>query len=261
MKTSLRGCEKPSDDLLKRVRVASPCQVAWNAMAGDERMRHCSLCSLNVYNFGGMTGDEVRELLMRTEGRLCGRFYRRADGTLLTSDCPTGLRALRQRISRVAAAFIAAMFSLSAFASETPQVKKHGAKVDLEVGQAVTPQQAMFTGVVRDEAGAPLPGVSIVLKDEAVQHEITVVTNANGAFTLPSVPDGFYRVEVSLEGFRPAVLEHLLLKQNEVTQARVSLRLDDTGVVMGIIAVDPMKVTPDGPSTTFTQELINKLPI
>jgi hypothetical protein len=247
MKTSLRGCEKPSDDLLKRVRVASPCQVAWNAMAGDERMRHCSLCSLNVYNFGGMTGDEVRELLMRTEGRLCGRFYRRADGTLLTSDCPTGLRALRQRISRVAAAFIAAMFSLSAFASETPQVKKHGAKVDLEVGQAVTPQQAMFTGVVRDEAGAPLPGVSIVLKD--------------GAFTLPSVPDGFYRVEVSLEGFRPAVLEHLLLKQNEVTQARVSLRLDDTGVVMGIIAVDPMKVTPDGPSTTFTQELINKLPI
>ena len=28
-------------------------------MAGDERVRHCTLCSLNVYNFAEMTRDEV----------------------------------------------------------------------------------------------------------------------------------------------------------------------------------------------------------
>lgn len=261
MKTSLRGYGKTPEDPLKHVRVASPCHVAWDAMAGDERTRHCSLCSLNVYNFAEMTGDEVRELLMRTEGRLCGRLYRRADGTLLTSDCPTGLRALRQRMSRFAAAVIAALFSVSAFASETPQLKKHGSKVDLEVAQAAAPQQAVFTGVVRDEGGDLLPGVSIVLRDEALQSEITAVTDAKGVFTISSAPDGFYRVEVSLEGFTPAVMEHLLLKQNNVTQAQVSLRVEN-GAFMGIITVDdPTTIRKDGISTTFSQELINKLPI
>jgi hypothetical protein len=57
-------------------------------MAGDERVRHCTLCSLNVYNFAEMTREEVRELLARTEGRVCARLYRRAGGTVLTRDCP-----------------------------------------------------------------------------------------------------------------------------------------------------------------------------
>src|SRR5229473_6883076 len=72
------------DDQLGRLRIAVPCQASWEGMAGDERVRHCTLCSLNVYNFAEMTCDEVRELLMRTEGRVCARLYRRADGTVLT---------------------------------------------------------------------------------------------------------------------------------------------------------------------------------
>ena len=90
---------KPEDPL-KNLRIATPCPATWEGMAGDERVRHCTLCSLNVYNFEEMTRDEVRALLMRTEGRVCARLYRRADGSLLTSDCPWGVRALRQRMSR-----------------------------------------------------------------------------------------------------------------------------------------------------------------
>src|SRR5260370_29655259 len=105
-----------ANDQLGNLRIAVPCQASWEGMAGDERVRHCTLCSLNVYNFAEMTRDEVRELLMRTEGRVCARLYRRADGTVLTRDCPTGLRAMRLRASRVAAALVAALCSLPAFA-------------------------------------------------------------------------------------------------------------------------------------------------
>ncbi len=35
------------------------------------------------------------------EGELCVRFYRRADGTMLTADCPRGLAAVRLRMRRV----------------------------------------------------------------------------------------------------------------------------------------------------------------
>src|SRR5216684_8965088 len=122
-----------AQDQLRRLRIAVPCQAAWEGMAGDERVRHCTLCSLNVYNFAEMTRDEVRELLMGTEGRVCARLYRRADGTVLTRNCPTGLQALRKRATWIATAAVAALFNFSAMAfggttCEKPRLDKHGAR-------------------------------------------------------------------------------------------------------------------------------------
>jgi hypothetical protein len=62
-------------------------------MAGDERVRSCAKCKLNVYALEHLTVDEARALIRRTEtGRVCARFYRRFDGTLLTKDCAKGFR-------------------------------------------------------------------------------------------------------------------------------------------------------------------------
>ena len=68
-------------------------------MTGDERVRHCAECKLNVYNLSEMSGQQATELITETEGRLCVRFYRRADGTMLTRDCPVGVAALKRRLS------------------------------------------------------------------------------------------------------------------------------------------------------------------
>jgi hypothetical protein len=73
-------------------------------MRGDERVRFCAKCQLNVYNLSVMTKDEAERLLVNREGRLCARFYRRADGTVLTADCPLGWRAIKRRVSSVAVA-------------------------------------------------------------------------------------------------------------------------------------------------------------
>jgi len=58
-----------------------------------------------------MTTQEAEDLLRRTEGRLCVRFYRRSDGTILTGNCPVGLRAIRDRLSRIRISIIAAVLS------------------------------------------------------------------------------------------------------------------------------------------------------
>jgi hypothetical protein len=97
-------------DILKNVRVASPCPVPWERMTGDDRVRHCGQCRLNVYNFSAMTAEEVAGLIEKHEGRLCGRFYRRADGTMITSDCPVGLAArMRRRVAWIAVRIAAAV--------------------------------------------------------------------------------------------------------------------------------------------------------
>ena len=84
---------------LNHVEVAAPCKADWDQMIGSEQMRFCGQCNLNVYNLSGMTRDEAESLIARNEGRLCVRFYRRTDGSIITRDCPVGLRAIRDRVS------------------------------------------------------------------------------------------------------------------------------------------------------------------
>src|SRR5262249_20372839 len=93
---------------LDNIQVATPCPMSWEKMTGDERVRHSQECKLNVYNLSDMTRAEAEQLIASREGRLCVRFYRRADGTVLTRDCPRGLRALSERASRIAGAVLAA---------------------------------------------------------------------------------------------------------------------------------------------------------
>jgi len=96
-----------NEQLLASVRIASPCTARWEDMDGDERSRFCRHCTKHVYNFSEMTAQEVADLVRAREGQLCGRFYQRADGTVLTADCPVGaerpLHWIKQLISAAAA--------------------------------------------------------------------------------------------------------------------------------------------------------------
>ena len=92
--------------------VASPCPATWDAMSGDEQVRFCRHCQLHVYNLSAMTRDEAEALVSSREGRVCVRFFRRQDGTLLTRDCPIGVRSLRRRAGQM----VLALLGLIAFA-------------------------------------------------------------------------------------------------------------------------------------------------
>src|SRR5687768_15456484 len=81
--------------ILERVQIASPCTARWEDMRGDDQVRYCGECRLNVYNLSAMSREEAETLIIAKEGKLCAGFHRRADGTILTRDCPVGLRAAR----------------------------------------------------------------------------------------------------------------------------------------------------------------------
>lgn len=80
---------------LESIRVAAPCHADWDKMTGDSRARFCGSCEKHVYNLSGMTRAEAEALVRAHEGELCVRFARRADGTVVTGNCPVGLQALR----------------------------------------------------------------------------------------------------------------------------------------------------------------------
>lgn len=99
---------------LDDVRVAAPCSAEWDTMFGNERVRFCDQCQLNVYNLSEMSKAEAERLIGQAEGRLCIRFYRRRDGSIITRNCPVGLRAIKRRLSRIATAVASSVLSFIA---------------------------------------------------------------------------------------------------------------------------------------------------
>lgn len=103
--------------ILDNVSVASPCDASWDEMKGTNRVRHCAACDKKVFNLSGMTRREAEVLLVSTQGRLCVRYFRRKDGTILTQDCPVGAQKLAKRMKL--AAWATAGAAVVSFAAAT----------------------------------------------------------------------------------------------------------------------------------------------
>ena len=101
------------DNPLSNVKIASPCSADWNRMFGDERKRFCGGCKMNVYNLSGMTRYDAENLLKNAEGRLCVRYFQRADGTILTKDCPVGWAKVKRRMTAFATAVFATIVTVA----------------------------------------------------------------------------------------------------------------------------------------------------
>lgn len=131
--------------LLDGISIASPCTADWNQMQGDDRRRFCASCKLHVHDLSGMTANEALALLQKGEGRTCVRFFRRADGTVLTRDCPVGLRQKLRAMWARAAALWCALWAGSAACSrqaESPQPPRMGRP---QLGEVV-PGEAVMGG-------------------------------------------------------------------------------------------------------------------
>ncbi|MEP6568559.1 MAG: hypothetical protein ABJC10_02200 [Acidobacteriota bacterium] len=144
------------------LRIATPCPISWEQMTGDNRVRFCDHCKLNLYNISELSRIEAEAFIASTENRLCARLFRRADGTVLTKDCPVGLRALRMRVSKRAAAVFAAIASISAAAFGQQSTAKDGKTTctpQTRILRTMAAQAESFiSDFVRDINGAAIPG-------------------------------------------------------------------------------------------------------
>ncbi len=113
---------------LEEICIATPCRADWDKMQGDDKSRFCGSCAKNVYNLSSMTRLEAETLIREKEGQLCVRFFQRADGTMLTTNCPVGTKNPRRR-GRVSVALLtilaAPFLMVSAALAGTHSVKSN----------------------------------------------------------------------------------------------------------------------------------------
>ncbi len=73
---------------------------------------------------------------------------------------------------------------------------------------------AQISGTVKDTTGALLPGAEVRATQTETAIARSTVSNETGAYVLPNLPIGPYRLEVSLPGFRTFVQTGIVLEVN-----------------------------------------------
>ena len=127
--------------------IAAPCPASWDDMDGTDRVRHCTLCQQSVYNVAALTRTEATALIEGAAGRVCVRLFRRADGTVMTRDCPVGvLRAARRRLAAVVGVWVfLVLVSFAWFGGRSGAVRVAKQQVQT-VKNWIDPQPPFVTG-------------------------------------------------------------------------------------------------------------------
>src|ERR1051325_9034843 len=84
----------------------------------------------------------------------------------------------------------------------------------LNCGRLYAQAAAQISGRVQDATAAVLPGVEITATNTGTGIARTTVTNENGAYALPNLPIGTYRLEATLPGFRTYAQSGIVLEVN-----------------------------------------------
>jgi hypothetical protein len=237
---------------LNRIRIESPCAADWESMQGSDRVRFCEHCALSVHNISQMTTEEAARLVAASQGRLCIRYYRRTDGTILT-DMPARLHKITRRASRLAAGAFSAALSLASTAlaqTPAPSLPRQDSNVAAQARRAndlpanvAGGQGGWITGVVTDPTGAAIPGATLTLTNEATKAQLVARTNDDGSFSFQSLEAGAYKLEIKAEGFnsseRPVDIEANAEQRVEHTLELPEGTLIETATVGIMIIAEP----------------------
>src|SRR5436190_944157 len=61
--------------------------------------------------------------------------------------------------------------------------------------------EAEITGAIADQAGAPVPGATVTVTNQATNQARIVVTTADGIYAAPGLPPSQYRLDITIPGF------------------------------------------------------------
>ena len=84
---------------------------------------------------------------------------------------------------------------------------------------------AAISGVVVDTDGAVIPGASIVVKNTRTGESFNTVSSGAGTFSIPALITGTYSVSVSLEGFKTALLNNVVVNSGVPASVRATLEI------------------------------------
>jgi outer membrane receptor protein involved in Fe transport len=119
-----------------------------------------------------------------------------------------------------------------------------------------------IVGDVTDEAGAPLPGVTVELSSPALLGGVNAqVTSEKGSYRFINLPPGAYKLVFKLEGFQTIIRENIRVSVDSTVTEDIIMKQSAIEETVTVTAEAPViDVRKSGLSTNFGKELLEQLP-
>ena len=117
-------------------------------------------------------------------------------------------------------------------------------------------------GVITDESGAVLPGVTVTLKGPGVAGTPSTVTNESGVYRFPNLPPGAYDVTAELAGFSIAGRTGVQVALGATAALDVQLKVSTQSETITVVAEAPVVDSASTQiATNFTREWVENAPV
>lgn len=190
------------------------------------------------------TGDPIGNATLRVTGEI---------GTRTTRTSPEGTYTLRLPVGSYSA-------TVSAFGFITEAVNDvqvgEDSTTTLDFALALAPAFSV-SGTVRDHLGAPLPGATVSVRGTPLEPAIT---DENGQYTLPAVPQGEYDLGASAGQCFEAATAHVVVEADVVADFSLGLRVDAAGYQCRPVPFEFIEATHLLDLTSFSSSVIMQLP-
>jgi hypothetical protein len=118
------------------------------------------------------------------------------------------------------------------------------------------------SGVVRDEQGAVLPGVTLTASSPATPQAMTALSEPDGTYRLSDLPPGEYRLTAELQGFARTIRDGVLVRAGMSVVLDVALRLGSMNETVEVKGDAPLlEATSTVQAVNISGDLQRSLPI
>jgi hypothetical protein len=117
-------------------------------------------------------------------------------------------------------------------------------------------------GVITDESGAVLPGVTVTLRGPAVQGTPTTVSNEQGVYRFPNLAPGIYEIEVELAGFASKKQTGIQVSLGATQEVPVQMNVSTQQETITVVAEAPVVDSATTEITTnYNREWVENAPV
>jgi hypothetical protein len=119
-----------------------------------------------------------------------------------------------------------------------------------------------ITGLVKDQAGAAVPGATITVTETRTNLQRISVSTGDGVYTAASLAPGDYRVDVELAGFKPLRREGIRLSTGEKARIDFDLSVGDIREQVTVVGDAPIvRAETASLGTVVENEQVRQLPL
>ena len=128
---------------------------------------------------------------------------------------------------------------------------------------AAASAQSAITGLIKDSSGAVLPGVTVEASSPALIEKIrTVVSDAQGRYTIVDLRPGTYKVIFTLTGFNTFAQDAIDLPSNFTATVNGDLKVGAVEETVTVSGLSPVVDVQNAQRTTvLTRALLDAIPV